>query len=107
MLWVRGVGFQSLSVLELGVENNIAGVIDTADIHTNLQLAQAGNEPSEPFEAVLEKQGGLTLLLGGLAGYVPHDDVLDHSRFTAEQQPALLSQRLKNMCRGPASRSSG
>ena len=56
MLRVRGVGFQSLSVLELGVENNIAGVIDTADIHTNLQLAQAGNEPSEPFEAVLENK---------------------------------------------------
>ncbi|MCY1457851.1 hypothetical protein D9M71_751780 [compost metagenome] len=78
MLGVSRVGLQGSLGFELGIEHDIAGMIDATEIDANLQVRHAGDASAQLLEQLLHPLSSGTTLAVVSAGHLPHDNVLDH-----------------------------
>ena len=51
---MRGIGFERSAVREFGDENDVAGVIDVADVEADLDMVEAFDQALQTLEGVLD-----------------------------------------------------
>jgi hypothetical protein len=78
VLRMRRIRLQRLVAVELGVEDDVAGVVNSAYVDSDLELEHSRNFSTEVFERRFDKVCGVGFLCRSFTPDVPHHDVLEH-----------------------------
>lgn len=61
---MRGIGLQSGAIDKFGEQDNVASIVDFADIDADLDMSEAVNASLQPFEQGLDCEPRLRALRG-------------------------------------------
>src|SRR6218665_1604241 len=92
---MKRVGIQRFLRVELGIQQHIAGIVDSTVVDTDLQRQQARNQPAQGLELSTQEIDVPLAFRTWTATDVPHDDVLNDHGCQAGK-PAFCGQRLTN-----------